>query len=273
MPYVRFFDYQVPHKNYALGEIDQIIPLQDELNKRKSQVIDFFNICINPPIVLDRSAGLNTQKMTNRPGQIWPVNGTTDKVKWLQPPPIPAAAFAHIDQINKDIDTVSGIHDVTQGRKPTGITAGIAIESLQEAAQTRLRLKSRYLEYSHKRLAEMMISIVWQYYQEPRDVRWRSKLAGTDYEYDTVDFGNIPLKELPDVIVKPGSTLPTNKSVLRMQSVQLFQMGGIDRRALLEIFEFPNREEILARMGDGGMQEMGGGQMMQGGGVPNAPSP
>ena len=93
MPYVRFFDYLIPHETYAQGEIDQIIPLQDEINKRKSQVIDFFNICINPPIVLDRSAGIKTDKMTNRPGQIWPVNGSTDKVKWLVPPPMPAAAW------------------------------------------------------------------------------------------------------------------------------------------------------------------------------------
>ena len=278
MPYVRFFDYQVPHSNRAFGEIDQVIPLQDELNKRKSQVVDFFNICINPPIVIDRSAGLETKKMTNRPGQIWPVNGSTDKIKWLLPPPIPAAAFAHIDQINKDIDTVSGIHDVTQGRKPAGITAGIAIESLQEAAQTRLRLKSRFMEYSLKRMAELMVSIIWQYYQEPRTVRWQSNLPDTDYEYDSVDFGDIPLKELPDVVIKPGSTLPTNKSVMRMQAIELARIplaDGqpiIDRRAILEIFEFPNREEILARMGDGGAPEMGG--QMQGGGVPGgAPSP
>jgi len=266
MPYVRFFDYQMPHQNWAQGEIDQIIPLQDELNKRKSQIIDFFNICINPPIVLDRSAGLNTQKMTNRPGQIWPVSGSADKIKWLMPPPIPAAAFAHIDQINKDIDSVSGVHDVTQGRKPAGITAGIAIDSLQEAAQTRIRLKSRYIDYSQKALAERMISIIWQYYQEPRNVRWRSELSGLDYEYDTVDFGKVELNEMPTVTIRPGSSMATNKSVLRMQSVQLFQMGGIDRRALLDIFEFPNREEIIARMGEGGVQDMGG---QPGGGVPS----
>lgn len=274
MPYVRFFDYQIPHESFAMGEIDQMIPLQDELNKRKSQIIDFFNICINPPIVLDRSCGLNTDKMTNRPGQIWPVNGDVNKVKWLTPPPIPAAAFAHIDQIQKDIDTVTGIHDVTQGRKPAGITAGIAIESLQEAAQTRLRLKARYMEYSQKRLAELMISIIWQYYKEPRVVRWKSTLPNIDYEYEMVDFKYLPLNEgLPDVIIKPGSTMATNKGVQRMQAIQLFQTGGIDRRALLEIFEFPNREEILARMGDGSIQDMQGGGTQLQGGVSNAPSP
>ena len=242
-PYVRFFDYPIPHTNEAIGEIEQIIPLQKELNKRKSQIIDFFNICINPPIVMDRSAGLNTLKMTNRPGQIWPVNGSTDKVKWLLPPPIPAAAFAHIDQIQKDIDTVSGIHDVTQGRKPSGITAGIAIDSLQEAGQSRMRLKNRFIEYSHQRVAELMISIIWQYYQEPRTVRWKSNLAETDYEYEKVEFNNMKLAGgLPDVIVKPGSTMPTNKGVQRQQAIQLAQTPMadgtpiLDRRAVLETF-------------------------------------
>jgi len=272
MPYVRFFDYLIPHETYAQGEIDQIIPLQDELNKRKSQIIDFFNICINPPIVLDRSCGLNTTKMTNRPGQIWPINGSTDKVKWLTPPPIPAAAFAHIDQINKDIDTVSGIHDVTQGRKPAGITAGIAIETLQEAAQTRLRLKTRGVEYSQKRLAELMVSIIDQYYQEPRVVRWQSNLPDVDFEYETVDFKDVQLKAgLPDVLIKPGSTMPTNKSIQRMQAIQLFEAGAIDRRALLDIFEFPNREEILARMGEGDITSMQSGGASIQGGVQGAP--
>ena len=274
-PYVRFYDYPIPHTNQAIGEIDQIIPLQKELNKRKSQIIDYFNVCINPPIVIDRSAGLNTQKMTNRPGQIWPVNGSTDKVRWLVPPPIPAAAFAHIDQIQKDIDTVSGIHDVTQGRKPTGITAGIAIESLQEAAQSRMRLKNRFIEYSHQRMAELMISIIWQYYQEPRTVRWKSNISKIDYEYQEVDFGGMDLKGgLPDVIVKPGSTMPTNKGVLRQQAIQLAQTPMadgtpiLDRRAVLETFEWANLEETLARLGDGGTQ----GLMPMGGGA-GAPSP
>jgi len=62
---------------------------------------------------------------------------------------------------------------------------------------------------------------------------------------------------MPDVLIKPGSTMPTNKSVQRQLAIQLAQTvmpdgkPAIDRRALLEIFEFPQREEIIERMGDG----------------------
>lgn len=260
-PYVRFFRYPVPDKNYFYGEIDMIKPLQDELNKRKSQIVDILQLTANPPIIVNIMSGLDTEKMTNRPGGIWTVNIPVDQaVKWLQTPNIPSALFLQTQQINSDIDTVSGIHDVTQGRKPTGITAGVAIESLQEAAQTRIRLAARFLEYSLKHAAELMLSIIWQYYREPRIIK---KRIGNEWEYEEVNFYNVELKGgVPSVAIKSGSTMPVNKSVMRQQAIQLFQVQAIDRRSLLEIFEWPDIEGVLSRLGEGAMP---GAEAAQGG--------
>lgn len=257
-PYVRFFRYTVPDKSYFFGEIDQIIPLQEELNKRKSQAIDLLNLTVNPPMLVYQGSGIDISKVTNRPGLILPTNVPVDQAaKWLQMPNIPSAMFVQMSTINQDIDTVSGIHDVTQGRKPTGVTAGVAIESLQEAAQTRLRLAAKFVEFSHKLAAEMMISIIYQYYTEPRTVR---KKAANGWTYKDVNFASKDrrlVNEMPFVKIQAGSTMPTNKSVLRQQAIALAQIrmpdgkGAIDRRALLEIFDFPNTEGILARMGGG----------------------
>jgi hypothetical protein len=251
-PYVRFFRYTVPDKNYFFGEIDQIIPLQEELNKRKSQAIDLLNLTVNPPMLVYAGSGINIKNVTNRPGAILPTNVPVDQAaKWLQMPNIPSAMFVQMNTINQDIDTVSGIHDVTQGRNPTGITAGVAIESLQEAAQTRLRLAARYLEASHRHAAELMLSIIWQYYKEPRMIRKKSPDGWT---YRTVNFANKELQgDMPSVKIQSGSTMPTNKSVMRQQAVSLFQIGAIDRRALLEMFDWPDRESVLSRMGEGAM--------------------
>ena len=40
-------------------------------------------------------------------------------------------------------DTISGIHDITQGRNPSGVTAAKAISALQEASQQIIRAKER----------------------------------------------------------------------------------------------------------------------------------
>ena len=258
-PYVRFFRYTVPDKSYFFGEIDQIIPLQEELNKRKSQAVDLLNLTVNPPMLVYQGSGIDINKVTNRPGLVIPTNVPVDQAaKWLQMPNIPSAMFVQMSTINQDMDTVSGIHDVTQGRKPTGITAGVAIESLQEAAQTRLRLAAKFVEFSQKLAAEIMVSIIYQYYTEPRTIR---KKAANGWTYKEVNFGS-PDKKLqggiPLVKIQSGSTMPMNKSVLRQQMVQLAQItlpDGkplVDRRAVLETFDIPNIEGILARLGDGG---------------------
>lgn len=246
-PYVRFFRYTVPTKKYFFSEIRQVIPLQKELNERKSQINDILRLTANPPIIVNMMSGIDINKMTNRPGGVWPTNMDVDRAaKWLQVPNIPSAFFVEIVQTQKEFDTVSGIHDITQGRKPTGITAGIAIESLQEAAQTRLRLAARFLETSHKHAAQLMVSIIWQYYRESRTIRKK----GTDgWEYKTVNFHEKELKGgLPDIKIKPGSTMQANQAVKRSMALDLFRERGIDRQALLEAFEWENIDAVLERM-------------------------
>ena len=246
-PYVRFFRYPVPDRGYFYGEIDQIIPLQMELNKRKSQIIDIMNITANPPMLINIASGIKAAKMTNEPGLIIPTNMDVDRAaKWLQVPNIPSALFVQIDQISQDIDTVSGVHDITQGRRPTGITAAAAIETLQEAAQTRIRLAARYYEYSLKHAAELMLSIIWDYYRNNRTIR---KKTEGGYEYKTVNFSNAELAGgIPDVVIKSGSTMPISEAIRRQDAKELRQMQVIDDKSVLDVYNWPDKEEVLARV-------------------------
>ena len=246
-PYVRFFRYPVPDRGFFYGEIDQIIPLQKELNKRKSQIIDIMNITANPPMLVNIASGIKAAKMTNEPGLIIPTNMDVDRAaKWLQVPNIPSALFAQIEQISQDIDTVSGVHDITQGRRPSGITAAAAIETLQEAAQTRIRLAARYYEYSLKHASELMLSIIWDYYRNNRTIR---KKTVEGYEFVTVNFANAELAGgIPDVVIKSGSTMPISEAIRRQDAKELLQLGVIDNKSVLEVYNWPDKEEVQKRV-------------------------
>jgi hypothetical protein len=55
-----------------------------------------------------------------------------------------------IDRMKLWFDDVSGSNDVSRGAKPEGITAASAIQSLQEAAQIRIRQKAETLILAFK---------------------------------------------------------------------------------------------------------------------------
>lgn len=94
-----------------------------------------------------------------------------------------------------------------------------------------------------------------------------------------------------DVTVSHGSAFPENKAEALQMAADFFRLNAIDRQALLEIAEFPNRAEIIARMGNqtsaqagavpgaggaGGMDPMMLMQMlmgMGGGGMPPGGNP
>ena len=249
-PYVRFYVCPIPGRNYYYGMINQIVAPQMELNKRKSQIIDILSLTANPPMLINIMAGIKASKMTNEPGLLIPVTMDVDRAaKWMQVPNFPSALFESVISTTNDIATISGIHDITQGRKPVGITAGVAIESMQEAAETRLRQMARYLEYSQKHAAELMVSIIFQFYIENRIVRVADKDNPGKYIYDNANFMNVELAGgLPDILIKSGSTMPVNEAVRRGQGMQLFELGAIDQRELLELFDWQNVDEIIARM-------------------------
>lgn len=255
-PFVRFVDHPRTHSVWGIGEIEPIESLQLEHNKRKSQVIDIMNLMSNPIWIIDKQAGVDVNNLTNRPGLVVQKNRGTD-VRREEPPRLPPHVLQSIQHTESNIDTISGIHDVTQGRKPTGVTAASSILELQEAAQVKLRLKTRYFEASLRVLAKMIISRIQQFYTEDRLIRlvspesapqifmFSSSMEITD---EQTNKKRNPFKQNFDIKIATGSTLPVSKTARAQQGQMLFTLNAIDQEALLEAYDWPNRKAIIERM-------------------------
>jgi hypothetical protein len=279
-PFVKFIDYVIPSCFWGMGDIQQLESLQDFINKRRGQTQDILRLTANPPLIVDSDSGVNPKAITTRPGiMIFKSRGSD--VRWLQPPQIPAALFEVQELDKKDFDAISGIFDVTQGRRPVGIEAASAITELQEAAQTRLRLKVRNMEVSLERIGEQVVSLVQQFYDEQRTIR----LVGTNLnkpEFITInqpviaDDGSV--KRINDVSVGEydieigvGSTMPVNKTRRYSEMSEMYQLGIVDKQAVLENSTLSPEEQnrILMRMQQAQQQMQ---QMQQGGPPPSGAS-
>ena len=148
--------YDIPFQFWGKGEIENLLSPQQYINDLTNQVVDNAKLTANMPWVIDKNAGIGKGQLTNRPGLIIRKNPGTE-VKRLQPQ-MPSYVQEMVQTFKTDIETISGIHDVTQGRKPGSISAASAIMALQEAAQARIRLKVKLMELT---LGE--IGLMWHY--------------------------------------------------------------------------------------------------------------
>ena len=139
-PFFLFKDIDIPFQFWGEGEVKWLLSPQRQLNDLYNQVIDNAKTTANAQWVIDKNAGIPKGQLTNRPGLIIRKNPGTD-VHRESPPSMPMYVQQMIEVLKADIEVVSGIHDVTRGETPTGIQSAAAIQALQEAAQTRVRLK------------------------------------------------------------------------------------------------------------------------------------
>src|SRR5690606_3554371 len=104
---------------------------------------------------------------------VYTIQNPRARFERVPPQPLPQHYLELYLQLQRNMETITGIHDVTQGRRPTGITAATAISLLQEAGQARIRDKARNLEDAIRRMGELIISRILQFYTPDRIIRIR----------------------------------------------------------------------------------------------------
>jgi hypothetical protein len=175
---------------------------------------------------------------------------------------LPGSIFNLIAYLEGAIEKLLGNTEVVQGSTPGEVKSGVAIEALQTAALAIIRLKSRSVESLLNRVGQKMVSRIFQF--ETQD---RSMFSyGSNEEYKKFEFmkslirGNKEtrkyFKNKQDVWknflfkIRPGSSLQLNNWQKSMIAMQMYQMPRplLDRKAVLETMDWPNREAIMARL-------------------------
>jgi|TARA_Y100000310_G_scaffold332585_1_gene408459 hypothetical protein len=280
-PIVHFVDYPSGWNYWASGEVQHVEKLQLEINKRRGMMIDILKFTSMPMLVVDPTSGVDYENIVTRPGLVIPAIGGGGSVSWLHPPRVPGELFAMNDRDKADFDTILGNVDVLQGRKPAGVEAAAAIEALTEAANTRMRLKVRFMEAALRQLGRLVVSMIQQFYDTKRIIRLAGRDAETllDKELDYLNVNAptgmdqqgelllenmIPKDSEFDVRIGAGSTLPVSRQSRFQQALQLFQVRAIDQMELLKHSGWPRFEEVIARMQQEQEAQMGAAMTAQG---------
>lgn len=260
-PFVAVPAFPVEKKFWAMGVLSQILSPQMIVNLLDQQILDNARLGGNGTIYNGAGSGLNKRQLTNLPYKVLDVNDI-NQVRAEPGQGIPTFIPSHLEIKKRDAESVSGIHDVTQGKAPAGITAASAILALQESANQRVRLLGRTLEAGLKEIGELIIALVKEFYTEERTIRIlgdNKKVSFVKFKRDDImqqkeyrdpvsgETETIEIDPDFDIKVEVGSSMQYSKAFLYEQAKELYQMQVIDEQALLETIRFPKTEEVLER--------------------------
>lgn len=280
-PYIKLINYMLPREFWGISEIEQLESPQKIFNKLISFALDVLTLMGNPIWIVDSSSQVDAENLFNRPGLIVE-KAPGSEVRREEGVHLQPYVLQMIDRMKLWFDDVSGSSDSSRGVRPEGVTAASAIEALQEASQTRLRQKTRYIDDFMQQMGKMYLSRVFQYYDAPRVFRVtgqgnvlkyfkfhverepvmdemgnqvdekrvakvRTYDLGVDGEYYLSEEKRYEMQSEFDVRVSSGSSLPFEKNRIESQSYALYDRGIIDAEEVLKNIKYPNAEAVMKR--------------------------
>ena len=277
-PWVVWRNYLNPRMFWGISEVLQSKGPQRVFNKLVSFALDVVTLMGNPIWVVDDTADIDTENLFNQPGLIVE-KAAGSEVRRESGVQLQPFVLDLITRMETWFNGMTGTADVSQGVRPAGVTAASAIDLLQEAAETRLRQKSRNLDATLQQLGQMYLSRFLQFYSAPRVFRLTKsgevqKFLKMEVSREEKEMGDpdvtIRIKEIErddegefkesdkfqefkkvgqfDVRVNTGSGLPFAKQNKVNKAFELFDRQVIDDQELLKIIDFPNWEAVLQRV-------------------------
>lgn len=218
-------------KFYRRGVIKNIIPLQREYNRVRSQIIQAKNL-MSKPQMMYYEGSVDPRKITARPGIYIPVRPGFSMPTPVPIQPLPNYVLNEVRQLESDFEDLSGQHAVSRGESG-GVTAATAINYLQERDDAYLTSVFNALEAAIEKIAKQSLSLFVQYVDTPRLIR----VVGADGAFDAQMLSGADIASGLDIRIESGSALPTSKSARQALITDWMKMGFISPQDGLRILD------------------------------------
>jgi hypothetical protein len=251
IPLVPFYCYK-DQTIYGFAEGKNIISSQKSLNEMDYKELKGLKRVANPGWIADHESGLTPEKLTNDDG-IVVIKAKGTEVRRLEPGIVSNQLQNRREADRLAMEDISGVNEATQGRTPSPNASGAAIQSLQNQAVGRIRLKDRYLQhYSMKRLSRIVASLIMNNWSTEKKLRLSSDNSGNQ----ELVFDPIKMQDLDYVIeIAPGSMAGIDKDSLNSFFLNLLNSQHISFKDFLLVADFPKREILLKQMDENNEQQ------------------
>ncbi len=253
IPFAKFDDVVIGGKFYSEAIISHARPYQDYLNQLINKRAQWAKRLGAGKYAVPYGHGMSPESMNNESGELLtykpnPAAPNGGMPLAMNVPMIPQYMYEEQDHVERAMDDLFGLNEISQGRLPTGghiPAAGMQILLEQDA--TRVGIITENHEHAWADVGRFILKFVKKLYITPRLM----KKAGKGLEYTVKPFIGTDIGDGSDVFVIRGSTIPNSKTLQRQDIMNAYQQG------LLGDPQDPKlREKVLSMMEYGDVAEM-----------------
>lgn len=226
-------------KFYGSSIVEDLIPLQREYNRTRSQIIEAKNRMAKPQLIAPKGS-VDPNKITTEPGQVILYTPGFNPPQPLQMQALPAYVSEELARAQQDMDDIAGQHEISRGKNPSQVTAATALSFLQEQDDTKLSSTIESIEQAVEKVGRLVLGYVKQFWDTPRLV----KVVGSDSQFEAKKYKGEDLGGNLDVRVEAGSALPQSKAAKQAFLMDLMKLGLIPPEKGLEMLGLGGIEKV-----------------------------
>jgi len=214
-------DYPYEHGQFPFQKIDHIpsgrfygdsvlvdiIPLQKEYNKSRSQIVESKNRTSKPQVVYDKGS-LDPTKITSEAGLLIPINPGFNRPTPMEYKGLDAWVINDQDRTLADIDETVMQSAIAKGKPPPGIEAASAIAYLQEENDSSLYHTVASIEDATETVGKQTLQLIQQFWSDDYMIKVVSKNSATDVAL----FNISDVKNNTDLRIEAGSMAPKSRA-------------------------------------------------------------
>jgi hypothetical protein len=229
------FDHIPTGRFYAESVITDLIPMQKEYNRTRSQIVEAKNRMAKPQLVAVEGS-VDHRKITSEPGLVIYYKPGYPKPEQVDLKPIPNYVIEELDRCQNDMNDISSQHEISKGQAPPGVTAATAISYLQEEDDSKLSNTISSIEEGVEKVGKHLLMHVQEYWDLPRTVR----VVGGDGMYESYVLSSSDIAGNTDLNIQSGSAMPRSRAAKQALIMELSDKGLIPPN---RVFRYLNMAE------------------------------
>ena len=170
-PIVQIGNYRIPRSPYHMGELEQLWPMQQELNKSRSQLIthrrrNVAKYLIRKDAMTDEGIAALLSPIVNEMVPVVGEGPLDNLVKPAQLAPLPPEAYDSADQALRDIYEISGVNEYLRGASPEIRRTATEATIIEGASNVKTRAKLADVERAVRRVGALIVETAKDVYPD-----------------------------------------------------------------------------------------------------------